>query len=215
MLPKQKLMKLLLTCFLFALCPLLASATVVTGGTITTSGPFNLADFNFSGSGFSVSGQFLDYGGWANCTPCIPGVKLDVNGSVVGNDFLNGSGTVGTTSFDPVYYGDMDQAYPGSSVFNVSGPAITLAGPGTYYSTFSFNGSLCGTNGGPEFAHPCLVNLPGLTGSGIVEATATLENGYLYVRNAVYTFTATPEPRTWMLALIGILPLLAWRLKMA
>jgi hypothetical protein len=127
--------KLLLKFFLFALCPLFASATVITSGTITARGQFTLADFSFSGPSFSVSGQFLNLGWGAGCSPCIPGINLDVYGSVVGNDFLNGSGTVGTTSFDPVYYGDMEHVYPGASVFNVSGPAITLAGPGIYHST--------------------------------------------------------------------------------
>ncbi|HEY1212939.1 MAG TPA: hypothetical protein VGE93_04825 [Bryobacteraceae bacterium] len=97
------------------------------------------------------------------------------------------------------------------------GPAITVnAGPGTYRSTFDFHGTMCGPNGGPAFAHPCLVDLPNLTGSGTVDVAFVSDPvGNLEYTGAVYTFTATPEPQTWMLALAGIVTILGRRLKMA
>ena len=211
-------MKLLLTSVLFALFPFLASAIPITSGTITFSG-FSIGDFNFSGPDFSVSGgMYLGNWGPATCRPCNPGSSLGVNGTQVGGDFASGSATVGGTSFPFVAWGSGANILPPGvgSEFDVSGPDITLdAGPGTYHSTFTFGGlfgggSLCGiVNRDPLFRpQPCDVDLRGLTGSGIVDVTVSAGGGALDFTSAVYTFT--PEPQTWMLALVGIVAIAGW-----
>ncbi|HST78945.1 MAG TPA: PEP-CTERM sorting domain-containing protein [Verrucomicrobiae bacterium] len=215
-------MKLLLTSVLFALCPFLASAAAITSGTITITGLNPTGAFNFSGPGFSVSGGF-DLGNWGPNTshPLQPGTALSVDGEESGRDFVAGSATVGAMSFPFAVWGTTANTTPpgAQSIFNVSGPSITLdAGPGTYRSTFSFSGSLCGTAGsssGPE-PIPCLVDLRDLTGSGIVDVnmrSAGSADAALEYTSAVYTFT--PEPQTWMLALAGIVAIVGWRRKMA
>jgi len=211
-------MKLLLTSVLFALSPLLASGTAITSGTITVR--LTTGTFNFSGPDFSVSGVFAD-GNWdeATCRSCQqPGGVMGVNGGVSGTDFAPGSATVDATSFPFIPWGST--AYilqpEGVSRFDVSGPAITLdAGPGTYHSTFTFGGSLCGVVSHDPLGRPqpCDVDLRGLTGSGIVDVNINSGGGKLNFTSAVYTFT--PEPQTWMLALAGIVAVLGWRRKIA
>ena len=208
-------MKLLLTSVLFALSPLLASGTAITSGTITVR--LTTGAFNFSGPDFSVSGVFAD-GGWdeATCRSCQqPGGVMGVNGGVSGYDFVGGSATVDATSFPFVSWGSTANT-PHGSVFFVSGPAITLdAGPGTYHSTFTlgplFGGSLCGVVSLDPLRRPqqpCDVDLPGLTGSGIVDVNINSGGGTLNFTSAVYTFT--PEPQSWMLALLGIVAIAGW-----
>lgn len=210
-------MKLLLTSVLFAFFPLLASATVITGGAITIKPFFSNNTFNFSGPGFSVSGG-VDDGNWgvAFCAPCSPGSTLGVNGLVNGSDFESGNATVGATNFASIHWAD-DFAVRGSEFF-VVGPPITLdAGAGTYHSTFSLTGSLCGTTSQESDPKACLVDLNPLTGSGVVDVTYTANPaaGALEFSSAVYTFTATPESQTWILALLGIMAILVHRRKAA
>lgn len=205
-------MKLVLTALLFAVFPFLASATTITSGTITVTKLMGPGYFDFGGPGFSVSGEFVNVGFGDQCSPCLPNTVLTVSGNMSGNDFLNGSGTVGTTTFDGLDWGDMEQAYPGTTVFNVSGPSLPLgAVPGVYQGTFSFNnGSLCGTHLSDNSPRPCLVNLKDLNGSGIVDVTVIQGPVGLETTTTVYTFT--PEPQTWLLAFVGIIALLGWRL---
>ncbi len=174
--------------------------------------------FDFGGPGFSVSGEFDNVGfGASQCNPCSPNTIVGVSGNMSGNDFLNGSATLGTTTFDSLDWGDSEHAHPGTTVFNVSGPSLPLgAVPGVYQGTFSFNnGSLCGTHLSDNTPRPCLVNLSNLNGSGIVDVTLIQGPVGLETTTTVYTFTATPEPEAWILAFLGILALLGWRLKVA
>ena len=100
---------------------------------------------------------------------------------------------------------------PPGSVLGLNGTEITLdAGPGTYHSTFTFNGSSCGIVGSSSGAEPkpCLVDLRSLTGSGIVDVNINSVGGGLEYTGAVYKFA--PEPHTWMLSLVGIVAVLGW-----
>jgi hypothetical protein len=208
-------MKLLLTSALLALCPLLASATAITSGTIAIGSVFGT--FNFSGADFSLSGGMcLDNWGPARCSPCS---TAEVTAIQTGTDFASGSATVGGTSFPGLGWGsdDPNANQPTNTHFEISGPPINLSeGTGTYQGPFSFIGSLCGNPPGDRVAArtSCAISLPNLTGSGIVYLnTFTLEghSGTSDVQSAVYVFT--PEPRTWILAVTGIVAVLGWRRK--
>lgn len=214
-------MRLLLTPVFCALCPLLASATVVTSGTINISGS-STGDFNLSGLDFSASGgMYLDNWSVTKCLPCgPPPATVDVNGIQTGTDFAPGNATVGATTFASINWGSSDPNadQPIGTHFQVSGPPIVLNdGPGIYQGTFSFVGSLCGNPpGGSAAATSCVVGLPNLTGSGIVSlSTITVpgSNGALEYTSAIYAFT--PEPRSLTLSLIGVVTFLAWCRKLA
>lgn len=202
-------MKTILTLALSTVFSIVASATLIDSGTINITGTGPTGNFNFSGSGFTVSGLFSS-GNWQPtlCNPCSPGTVLGVNGTVVGNDFSTGNATIGATNFAGLAWGDLNAAGP--SAFTITGPAVTLnAGPGTYRSTFTFSGSLCGTQGG-SVPHPCVVNLPSLSGYGIVDVRiANVPGGLLQYTSATYTFT--PEPSAWLLAGAGFMAMLALR----
>jgi hypothetical protein len=209
-------MKLLSTFVLFVLCPFLASATAITNGTITIGGPHHQEIFDFSGPGFSVSGEFsTGSGGWAYatlCSPCTPNSPALVTGGVCCNDMYDGSATVNGTHLGSVYWGDMS-ARRGTQ-FNAVGPNIPIdAGAGTYHGSFTFTGTMCGTNRMGDDPRPCIVDLPSVTGSGVVDVTVSpSSSGLLVFQSAVYTFV-TPEPKAWMLALLGIVAIVGWRLK--
>jgi len=142
-------MKLLLTFVFFALCPLLASATTITSGTITLPYDFGSRTFDFSGAGFSVSGAFGGGGGGAwsyggPCNPCTPTNSAMVTGIIIGNDLGDGSATVDGTNLGSIKWGDLF-ALRGTTLSTV-GPNIAIdAGPGTYHGTFSFSGTMAPT----------------------------------------------------------------------
>lgn len=201
-------MKLLRTCVLIMISPLALGASVITSGTISIAGAFANGNFDFSGSDFSASGP-ISFGNWA-LTGFInmpAGSTAGVNGFQAGNDFGPGAATIGTTDLI-VDWGALNSA--GSSIFSIIGlPILVDAGPGTYESTFTFTGSLCGTQGG-AIPLPCVANLPSLTGSGIVSANFVAIGANLSFSSATYTFT-TPEAGAWILMCCGIAGLLALR----
>ncbi len=133
-----------------------------------------------------------------------PGATVDADAELAGNDFAYGNATVGGTNFS-VDWGALNAEGP--SIFRITGPLITLdGGPTTYtyQSTFTFTGALCGTSNSHTIPDPCVVDLPGLTGSGIVTADFhPFPDGSLFFADATYRFT-NPEPGTWMLAGAGI-----------
>jgi hypothetical protein len=191
-----------------AFSPLLAHASAITSGAITISGLGPSGTFSLNGPGFAASGQF-GFGNWGpvSCFPCSPGTVLSISGTQVGNDFSSGSASIGPTTFG-VNWGDLNAA--GASIFNIVGPAVILdSGPGTYRGTFTFAGSLCGTQGG-TLPHPCAANLLDLTGLGTVDINVAGFDGSLRYTTATYIF-ATPEPSSWMLVSSGIIAILSLR----
>jgi hypothetical protein len=183
-----------------ALCSVHLAATTVTAGYIQAFEQYNAGNFALSGSGFSMSGSFSTYGfGAIRPGDLGAGARVPVWGSALGNDFLGGSATVGGNSYPAVNWGDLDAHH--GSIFNLVGPDITLGSTaGTYYSTFSFTGELCGTTRGS--LGDCTANFPVLSGSGIVKLDVVDSpiHGLLQVRSVTYEFV-TPEPST--LALLG------------
>lgn len=187
----------------FCICVPNLSGSVITSGFIDLPSFDSSATFSLSGSGFAVGGFFAGppLTPWlviSDCQPCSPGDSLPVSGIVVGNDF------------GPPW-GDLDAAGP--SVFTVTGIPIILSGPGTYTSSFSFTGSLCGTSTAGPAPDPCTVNLPVLTGSGQVSVTIVQFPDFLESVSATYTFT-TPEPSTVVLTAIAALIFLTRRQKL-
>jgi hypothetical protein len=180
----------------------IASAATVTSGYVTVTG--NLVatgSFSFSGNNFSVSGNFSE-GPWpTNGCYLLPfGSACSPNGSVVGNDFGGGSGTQNGNVYPGVSFGDLLALGP--SFFSFTGPSIAIPAPGTYSGTFTFDGALCGTDSGsPEPDHPCLIDLPELTGYGtvtlVVDADPS-EPDVMMLRSVTYTFV--PEPNAaWLI----------------
>ena len=167
---------------------------------------------SLAGSGFDVTGDFGDIADAVNwgvglCYACQPGTLLGVWGNTGGEDFGAGTATIGTTNYPAVWWFNVYQPYL-YSVFHVTGPPILLTGPGTFHGTFSFTGFLCGSFTDTDTT--CGVDLPNLTGSGIVtvEVAADVDangNSALGVTSAGYTFT--PEPASWLLFGSGALGL--------
>ena len=191
-----------LICVSVCCVPLLGE---VTSGYIQITGDVPAGYFNLSGTGFNVEGGF-GFGNWAPtyCSyGCSEGSVLSVNGIEVGNDFAGGgSATINGINFSHVDWGDLYAQGP--SEFMIFGPGITLNhGAGTYFGTFDFFGSLCGTI---DYTGQCAVDL-GLGGSGrvAVDISSRIDNGQtiLYFRQATYTFL-TPEPGTILLIGSGL-----------
>jgi hypothetical protein len=181
--------------------PLITEASAITNGSITVTGVFPFMTFDFSGSDFSVAGGGSP-GNWQLASVFSPGATVGVGGNIFSTDFEPGNATVGGTNLS-VFWGALNAEGP--SNFIITGPPITLsAGPLTYQSTFTFNGALCGTqSNGNAHGDACVVDLPSLTGSGVVTADFHLLNGLLAFTSATYTFVI-PEPGTSMLAGAGI-----------
>jgi hypothetical protein len=184
---------------LLATTPLL-SASNVTSGYIQVSGGIFAGSFNLSGPGFWADGAFDAFNFWAiNYGGIAPESAVSIYGTVWGNDFRTGSATVAGTYSPYVIWGDLFAQ--SSSFFELNGPKVQLGSTaGTYFGTFDFFiGSLCGTLGN-EIPAPCVADLPGLGGSGIVSLDVSEAVGQLWVDQVTYTFL-TPEPGT--LALLG------------
>jgi hypothetical protein len=129
-----------------------------------------------------------------------------VNGIVVGGDIYAGSATVNGVDLGTVNWAD--PLSHGGTQLQAFGQSIPIDGPGTYHGTFTFTASMCGTNGQGSDPHACVIDLPNLTGSGTVDVTVGANQLF---QTEVYTFV-TPEPRTWMLMLLGIAALAGvWR----
>lgn len=193
------------------------SGAVITSGNISLPSFLTSGAFALSGSNFTVNGSFDPpaLSAWAiinSCHPCSSGFSLSVGGQSVGLSFHAGSGTVGATTAS-VLWGDIFAA-TGSS-FAVQGPPITVTGPGSYTSSFTFTGFLCGTAGvGPE-PRACVLDLPVLTGSGQVSVNVVQDFGSLLrTEAAVYTFNTVPEPSTVVVAAPVVLILLLSRKKL-
>ena len=184
-----------------------AFGTKVESGSIDMYSPNTIASlgsFTLSGSDFTTSGSIQSSG----LAPllCRPSCSvLDVQGTFGGfvsnTDFGSGAATVGGTTFPQLNWANFYSPGPSFSLFTITGPDIIVNGPGTYVGTFSFTGSLCGGPLGVNINGqlPCLVDLPQLTGSGIV--TDTIEafpNGQLHEVDVTYTFIA-PEPSSMIL----------------
>jgi hypothetical protein len=195
-----------------------AFGEVITAGTIRIAAvpPSTLS---LSGYDFSVTAGLLEdnWGPLNPSQPCAPGASLPVTMKQVGTDMFNGTAVFQSTQFPSIIWGSYENAK--SSMFEITGPPIILdAGPGTYTSTFSFSGTFCGLlpPTGGAFGRPCDVDMPTVTGSGIVSVQVAnyLEGPSLRVTEATYTFTdasAVPEPST--IALVGLVTglLLVWR----
>ena len=114
-------------------------------GPALVAGTFTLSE----GPLITATGSFADDNwGPAHCDPCSPGDSLTVSATEAGSDFLKGTATIG----DPTFFVNWGDPFAtGGSEFDIAGPAVTVTGPGTYTSTFSSAGFLCGTtkSGGP------------------------------------------------------------------
>jgi hypothetical protein len=188
------------------------SGSVITSGTIDLP-TYNTGAFSLSGSGFTASGNFdgaaLSHWPVMSCVPCSPGIALPVEGGVSGGEFRDGSATIGPRSFSGVW-GDTYSA--GGSIFRITGLPITVNGPGTYTGDFSFTGSLCGTNPVGPSPHPCLADLPALTGSGQVTVhIVALPGNPDLLESASATYTFTPEPSSIEYSAIAALVFLVGR----
>lgn len=192
------MLKSALLCALMLFAAVSVSAAPITSGSITVQGLMTIGDFVLAGEGFSIIGGFDD-GNWPSARIVSPGHVLEVYGMEVGLGFTSGSARVGSTTYSPVYWGDLDAAR--GSQFELTGPPVVIgAVPGTYSSTFTFSGSLCGVQGGGAPVKPCVVDLKLLEGTGTVEVTVAADGR---VREAVYTF-ASPEPATMALTGLGL-----------
>ena len=164
--------------------------------------PFSNGSFTLSGSDFTASGGFSESGlAPLLCRPTCGVLDLEAangKGFVSPLDFSGGTATVGGSTFPTLSWAAVGPL--GFSRFYITGPDIVVSGPGTYVGTFSFTGSLCGgsksaNNGG----HECFVNLPQLTGSGIVtDVIEAYPNGQLHEVDLTFTFVA-PEPSSFVL----------------
>jgi hypothetical protein len=190
--------------FLLAFIACQLSAATVTGGFVRVTGQGSVSgEFTLSGENFSASGQFGGPLIWPtdSCAILLVGDSCSPKGYVLGNDFGNGSGTVNGTTHSVVRFGDLHAEKP--SIFDFVGGSIAIPGPGMFSGPFTFQGSLCGTDEA-GIQNPCLVDLPELTGSGIVTMTVheyLVEPGIIArtVSEATYTFLV-PEPNTFLLA---------------
>jgi hypothetical protein len=190
---------------LFAWLVVLISFSAYLGASTVTAGYIQATSlgagaFALSGSGFTADGRF-DVGAFPvfSCNGCAPGTSLRISAFELGNDFRNGSATIGGQYYPNVIWGDLYAEGP--SVFQIFGPDIVLnKGAGTYLGTFSFAGSLCGVDPNVSaIPDPCIVQL-GLGGTGIVSVDVSEAVELLWVDQVTYTFV-TPEPGT--LALLG------------
>jgi hypothetical protein len=178
-------------------------SAVITSGSITITGGLPTGSFNLSGAGFNISGAF-SMGNWgpAACRDCGPGTILSVNGFECCNDFSGGGSADISGSHFNVNWGGLNAA--GNSTFLITGaPVVLNRGAGTYTSNFNFSGELCGVTGG-AIPQPCVVNLPSLTGSGVVSVNVSqTSNTILPLRytDATYVFSTIPEPSTVALTL--------------
>ena len=217
----------ILFCGLIWLCSSstqLFASQVVTSGYICCFTPDNLFEgsaFDLSGPGFHVTGSFENPGGGGEwgvgyCYSCLPGTLLGVWGHSGGEEFNGGTATIGSTYYPAVlWFNDYMQVF--ASDFHVTGPPILLTGPGTFRGTFSFQGDMCGTFAYGDTA--CGVDLPSLTGSGIVTVDVVsfvFSDGStrLLVTQAGYTFA--PEPSSLLLfgpGALGIAGMLRRKLR--
>jgi hypothetical protein len=194
--------------------PLLAAP--VTEGFIRVSSfpPDAAGRFHLTGPGFDVTGR-VDVGltPWpsslGNLCADFYG-RCSPSATAAGYDIIDGSGTVGGSSFARVVWGYIEDP-GGPSFFFINGPDVPIPGPGTFTGTFEFTGALCGVlpppYGGPA---PCVLNLPSLTGTGRVTMVAEDQSGFLAVTEATYTFL-TPEPNTFLLCMPAALLIAAAR----
>lgn len=192
---KANTMLLCLVCgCLFFSAQLSGQTPAPTHGTITVTYQFGRAftlstvGCNTAGCGWNLTGTFDYIGGWlALCNPC--GGPINVNGEVVGNDFFGGTANyVGTpvTYYANVQWGSLFAQGP--SYFVITGPNIPYAshGVGTFSGPFSFVGALCGVAISPS---SCDVNIPNMTGTGVVFVTiATNGIGQTYATQVMYVF---------------------------
>jgi hypothetical protein len=190
------------------------SATPIFSGTITVLGfSSGSGSFSLMGAGLTVGGTMVDANwGPTACVPCLPGAVLGVNGSLAGSSFYPfGSATLGDDVFPDVSWSG---AYFGrGSSFTITGGSVTVTGPGLFTAPFSFAGSMCGTV--LSTRDSCVVSLPSLTGSGIVEVAI---NGFYSVPcqvcsppadalrfdHATYTFTPEPDLAAAMLVALAL-----------
>ena len=196
----------------FCLACLCFCSAQVFAGTVDSGyievGPYDIATFNLSGNGFTVSGEFDTSLQWQVQQPLGQyGGTLGVSGTAISGDFLGGSATIGTQYYPSVNWGSSLNGPPTSDFYVTGGPAIPVNGPGIYTTTFSMTGSLCGMVGGPP--GPCDISLPDVSGSGTVTVDiGDHGGGFYYLEDATYNFGgSTPEPSSIMLFGSGILGL--------
>ncbi len=163
----------------------------ITSGSIQISGM--VGTFGFSGSDFSVGGGF---GVFPVGTCCWPVGPIPIAFGVGGLDFEGP-------------WGNADAEH--GSLFLITGPDVMVPGLGVYRGHFDFKGHLCSTTETGMSPEPCIVYLPSLHGSGIVEVTASNEfigeGGREWVDvSKTYNFTV-PEPSLGLLTGAGLMSL--------
>jgi|SRR5271165_351173 len=175
-----------LACLCLCSAQLFAQNTV--NGYILISG--SNGSFELSGNnGFTVFGNF---GGWPlSIQPGSP-PTLSVGGSASQAGFGPGAAIIGANSYAVASISwDNPNNGPPTSQFNVTGGTIPVNAPGTYNTTFSMTGSLCGMYTGRTPL--CDIALPNMSGSGMVTVDiGQYSNGSLYTQQATYNFCVPP-----------------------
>jgi PEP-CTERM motif len=186
--------------------PAIASAQVY-GTFAITSGTINNGAINIAGPGFSATGYtsfVFDVGedtGPAEGPFSPSGASGPIQWSDGNSENLNINILTNGLSWS-------QPSAEGGSIVEGDSPSLNLHGPGTYTTSFSFQGALSGIPSNEPPSQQCDLMSPCLSVYFNGQGTATYtfaefpSNGLMHITSAVYTFSA-PEPATLSLLALG------------